>query len=93
LLSHEARLSNDPDFEPDFSQLVDCRNVTKAKLTRETIQLIAQKNPSSLQAKRATVADRDIIYGLARMYQLLKGDAQIQVFRDMEAARRWLGLA
>lgn len=36
-----------------------------------------------------------VIYGLARMYQILseEHDPQIAVFRDIGEARAWLGLA
>jgi hypothetical protein len=92
-LDHEQHLGNDPDFEPIYNQLCDCRHITQVTATGQVIRFVASKSPFSPKARRAIVADKDLVYGLARMYQLMKQDAQIMVFRDMEAARRWLDLA
>jgi hypothetical protein len=92
-LNHEEHLCHDPDFEPNFSQLFDCRHVTQVEVTGDFVHFIAMKSPFSSKARRAIVADKDFVYGLARMYQILKGDTQeIRVFREMEEARRWLGI-
>ncbi len=48
----------------------------------------------SEKSRRAIVAETDIKFGMARMYEMY-GEAdptQIEVFRDMAEARRWLGL-
>ncbi|MCL4301119.1 MAG: hypothetical protein KJ077_35635 [Anaerolineae bacterium] len=92
-LNHEERLCYDPHFEPDFSQLIDCRRVTEVRATNDFIRFIAVRSPFSSKAHRAIVAGTDLVYGLARMYQMLRADEeQIRVFRDMEEARRWLGI-
>jgi hypothetical protein len=40
----------------------------------------------------AVVAPRDISYGMARMYQQIRGDSYeaIAIFRELEPARQWL---
>ncbi len=40
------------------------------------------------------VAEKDVSFGMARMYEMLREAEpdQIKVFRDMAEARRWLGL-
>ena len=45
-------------------------------------------------ARMAIVADRDVAFGLARMYQTLSTGMRtdVQIFRDLVAARSWLGL-
>ncbi len=37
---------------------------------------------------------KDVIYGMARMFQILTDDrpATSEVFKDMAEARKWLGL-
>ena len=91
-LDHEERLSNDPDFEPDFSQLFDCRGIVKIKITSDAVRLITTKSPFSRKARRAIVADMDLVYGLARMYQMMMRDYEVNVFRDIDEACRWLGI-
>ena len=46
------------------------------------------------ESRRAIVADKDIDFGMARMYATLcdDGPKPIRVFRNMSKARRWLGL-
>ena len=47
------------------------------------------------EAKLAIVAERDELLGLARMYELLRGDSpvKVRVFRDRDEAEVWPGLA
>jgi hypothetical protein len=48
------------------------------------------------KSRRAVVTEKDEMFGMARMYQSLRETHdkpdQVQVFRDMAGARRWLGL-
>ncbi len=46
------------------------------------------------KSRRAIVADKDITFGMARMYEVFREDApeEIKLFRDIAEARRWLGL-
>lgn len=92
VLDHEEHIHHDPDFEPEFSQLVDCRQVTEAKLTADFMRSVALVNIFSPKARRAFVTKGNFVYGLLRMYQILKADAHIAVFRDMDEARHWLGM-
>jgi hypothetical protein len=43
----------------------------------------------------AFVAPSPVLYGLSRMYQMLRGDAgcEIEVFRELNAAVAWIGTA
>lgn len=93
LIEHEECLRHDPDFEPSFNQLVDCRNITQVKVTSEAIWVLAKMLLYSSGSRRATVVNSDLLYGLARMYQILRDNAEeIRVFRDMAEAQRWLGI-
>ena len=50
------------------------------------------RKPQWLLSKKAIVATRDVVFGLARMYELM-GDAlpwETRVFRSALDARRWL---
>jgi len=94
LLGYRRELESDPDFDPAFAQLIDCRGVAEVALDSETIRTIARPSVYAPGAKRAIVATRDAVYGLARMYERLRGGEsdEVRVFRDIEEARRWLGL-
>ena len=94
LLGHMQELESDPDFDPAFAQLIDCRGVTEVALESETIRTIARPSVYEPGAKRAIVATREAVYGLARMYERLRGGErdEVRVFRGIKEARRWLGL-
>jgi hypothetical protein len=56
---------------------------------------MAAWNPFGSGAKRAFVADRQILYGYARMFEILTEDRtqdECRVFTEIDEARKWLGL-
>jgi hypothetical protein len=83
----------DPDFDPSFSQLLDLTEVTKVDVDAEVIRTPAQTSVFSLGARRAFVADNPVMFGFARMFEMLhetRGGAGVQVFRSRDEALRWL---
>jgi hypothetical protein len=91
--AHQRQLSNDKDFDPSFSQLVDLTGVTAIGFTPDDVHGLAERSIFSPQSRRAFVAKRDLLYGLARMFELLRearGKDEIQVFRDRNEALEWL---
>ena len=91
-IEHGKRLGQDPAFEPGFSQLLDCSEVVRIELSTDALRGMAQFRLFGPGSRRAVVAPRDLHYGLARMYELLRGDApeRMQVFRTLEDAQLWL---
>jgi hypothetical protein len=94
LITHQQELESDSDFDPAFAQLIDCRGVTEVAIESATIRAIATPSFYAPGAKRAIVATREAVYGLARMYERLRGGEsnEVRVFRDLKEARRWLDL-
>jgi hypothetical protein len=93
LMGHQQRLSNDPDFDPSFSQLADFTQVTRVDLTPEDVRLAAEKNIFSSQSRRAMLVTDDFQYGLARMFEIHRefaGEKGIRVFRKIEEALDWV---
>ena len=89
------RLREDPDFDPSFSQLVDCTNVTNIdELSTEAIYALAEKNPFGIGSRRAFVAPHNPEYNTLRMYELLTTvhPDVVVVFKDMEEAYEFLNL-
>jgi hypothetical protein len=92
-LAHRENLRKHPDFDPSFSQLVDLSNVTKIEFSREDVERFAQDTIFSLNSRRAAVATGDRVYGLARMFEMLresKGEAGLRVFRHLDEALEWV---
>jgi hypothetical protein len=87
-----------PGFDPGLPDLVDLRAVTRLEVTSNGLRhLIADFQLAYRHTARrrvAIVAIDNATYGMARMYELLRGvdpPEVIQVFRDHAAAMAWLG--
>ena len=94
ILTHRQRLREDPDFDPGYNQLIDLRDVFEFPVSGAEMPRIVDHHLFNEKSRRAIVAEKDIYFGMARMYEMY-GEAdpsQIRVFRDMAEARRWLGL-
>lgn len=93
VLESRRQILGDPDFDPSFSQLGDLSSVTKVDLTADQIKMLAETSPFSPASRRAFVGESLEIYGLVRMYEIvrgLRGDRQIRTFRSREEALAWL---
>jgi len=92
MVGHQNRLLKDPDFDPSFSQIIDFTNLTRVDIRPEDILFLAERNVFSPKSHRALLADNDLAFGLARMYEMIreaKGETGVRVFRDREAALAW----
>lgn len=87
----------DFDFNPEFNQIVDLRAVTTFCMTTEQARLLAQRMIFSVKSKRALVAPRPAVFGMARMWEIFTElsdhPSQVKVFSDLSAGLQWLGLA
>lgn len=94
LAANFAGLTADPAFDPAFDHLVDAREVTELEVTTGAVRRSAQGDPFAPGSRRAVVVSRDAEYGMARMFQALSphGDDHLLVTRDLDEARRWLGV-
>jgi len=95
LAEHARALRADPRFRPDFRQLGDLRGITTLDATRAGIRQLAELSPFGAGARRAIVVGSEVAFGMARMYELMRGEGQdeVEVFRDLPAALDWLGIA
>ncbi len=93
-LQHQAALRDQPDFNPDFDQLLDFRPVADCRLSPETLRLTAVHPVFGAHSRQAFVTDNNLTYGMCRMFEILSAghSLRIEVFRDMRAAAEWLGL-
>lgn len=93
LLGHMDQLSNYPDFDPDFSQVLNFRQINGLELGPEDVRQLAQRNIFSPRSRRAFVVKDDLQFGLARMFEIhreLKGETGIRVFRTFDEAMDWI---
>ncbi|HLA90041.1 MAG TPA: hypothetical protein VJL28_06395 [Gemmatimonadaceae bacterium] len=99
ILAHKDAMVRHPDFRPGMRQLSDARLIERLDVSTAGVSLFAAHDglhASDLGAHQiAIVVGTDEVFGMARMYQSVT-EANlpgVQIFRDMDEARRWLGLA
>jgi hypothetical protein len=92
IFDHGQRLRNDPEFRPDFRQLVDMSELTEILVGSGLIRNASRSQFFSPGVRRALVANSEAAFGMARMYAIASEETgqTIQVFRDMAAAEAWL---
>ena len=93
VLEFRKQVLRDSDFDPSFSQLADFTGVTKVDVSPDEVRMLATKSPFSTQSRRALVADNQVIFGLSKMFGILRnlrGEKLIRVFRSRSEALDWL---
>lgn len=80
-----------PGISPDFSILFDLRSATGEKVSSEGVRVAASRPlVLSPESRRGIVVPSLLGFGMARMYQLFRGESSTRVFMDYDKARRWV---
>lgn len=90
----ERALTTDPAYDRDFDHILDVREGRDLIGSSAVLREMAVKPIVNPGVRRAIVTGNLVAYGLARLFQLTHdarglGD-EIQIFRTMEEAERWL---
>jgi hypothetical protein len=95
--AHQDRLLNDPDFDPDFNQLLDATAVTTMVASEAQVRTVAERKLFSPTSRRAFVVASTFTYGMGRMLQtyneMSDAASPISIFGDRASALKWLGIA
>ena len=85
-------LLDHPDFDRDFGQLFDAREVEEVQFSVEVMGRMAQTSILARESRRAFVATTPYQYRMATMFVTLAQPYQpnVQVFRDIDEALAWL---
>lgn len=98
LLETYRKLVKEPDFDIHYNDLVDLSSVDQFDITanglHQVADLLKPYTGEQIHSKLAIVATKAHVYGMARMYQMIRADAprQVRVFREMSEASSWLGI-
>jgi hypothetical protein len=98
LEQHVREVSGDPRVGPGVRELIDLRAVTKVKVTVKGLRYVIANDRKFADKfkdeRQAVVTTNDLIYGMARMYQMMSnvnaGPSTIKIFREYDAAMTWL---
>ena len=93
LMDHGQQLRKDARFKPHYRQLWDFTEITKSELSYAELSAMAKVNVFAPTSRRAILAPVDVVFGMARMFQMLReseGETGIRVFRKRSEALRWL---
>jgi len=93
VLEHQAKLLKDSDFDPSFSHLLDLTHIAKLDIETEEVHTLAQRSIFSPDSRRAILANTDFVFGVLRMYEILRQDfgaSGIRVFRNLDDALEWV---
>ena len=94
LIAHKDRLNSDPAFGPGMSELSDVTNVHRLDVTSQGVRTLVWHDDRHSRRfaghKLAIVANEDVVYGMARMYQT-QSSADVGVFRSLQEALSFLG--
>ena len=94
--AHEDQLMRDPDFNPEFNQVIDGRKCTALDISIDEAKTLAGRRIFSPLSRNAWVATDPTIYGMGRLiatyHEMGKMPSQVCVFYDLASALKWLGL-
>jgi hypothetical protein len=93
ILGHMDRITKDPDFDPDFSQVIDFTRVTAIEFGSAEVREFAERKVFSPKARRAILVKDNLQFGLARMFEIhreFNGETGIRVFRARDEAMDWV---
>jgi len=89
----QNQMSNDPEFDPGFSQVADFAHLTNTDIRMADVQMFAQRDAFSIHSRRAIIVQGDIAFGFAKIFELcrkLTGASGIRVFRNPGEALDWI---
>ena len=94
--AHDDQLLSDPDFSPEFNQLIDATAVTAMDMSIDEAKMLARRSIVSPTSRRAFVATNPAIFGMGRLVathdEIVREQEEAGVFYDRDAALKWLGL-
>ena len=93
--AHQDALLDDPDFHPEFNQLMEGTDVTDFALSADEIRVLTTRKVFSPMSRRALIVGNTFLYGMGRMlqtYHELSETAPLTIFRDRASALQWLSV-
>lgn len=97
LLEAYELLLGDPTYDASMDDFIDLREVTHMGVTssglHRLITMFEERDSPGFPTRSAILAPTDVLYGVSRMFQTMRGDEppdEIEVFRSLEETLCWL---
>jgi len=94
--AHQDKLLSDPNFNPDFKQLVDATAVTGLDLSIEEAKKVFDRRTFSSASQCAFLGKGLVVLGMGRLIEaqaaISEGRETVRVFSDRDQALQWLGM-
>ena len=92
----QARLRDDPSFQPSYHQLFDFRAARLTDIFAPQVEALLSTSPFAVTSRRAyVVSPGSVNYGLGRMAEIMaervaSSPLLLKVFDDFDSAMQWL---
>lgn len=95
VIALKEKLLRDPASSEAIGELSDLRHIERMAITTAGVHAMVrhdEKNEQARARRLAIVATEDVVFGMARMYQMLGGreNSGVGVFRGLDEALQWL---
>lgn len=94
--AHQGKLASDPDFNPEFKQLVDATEVTDLEISIDEAKAIFARKTFAASSRCAFLGRGLTVLGIGRLIEaqaaLMEGRETVRVFSDRNKALKWLGI-
>jgi hypothetical protein len=94
--AHQDKLASDPDFNPEFKQLVDATEVTNLDISIDEAKAVFARKTFSPSSRCAFLGRGLSVLGMGRLIEaqaaLMGGRETVRVFSDRDKALKWLGI-
>ena len=91
-----AAYYSSPDYDPNMNAIWDLTNADTSAVTSHDVSSLAElvkQHWGKTASKAALVANKDLNFGLSRMYESLVSDGEshnVMVFKEIADALNWL---
>jgi hypothetical protein len=95
VLDQMDKLTHHPDFQPEWNQIMDMRNVTAIELSGDDIKKLATRNIFVAPSRRAMLVTPGLQFGLGRIfatYREFAGETGIRILTDEKEAHSRVSL-
>jgi len=93
IITLQDEMSNDPEFDSNFSQVADFSQLTNTDITIADVHTFAQRDVFSIHSRRAIIVKGELAFGFAKIFEVCRqliGATGIRVFRNLDEAFEWI---